>query len=99
MDTRKGTRDHRLHRSLRITQFYKSFVIYKRVMCEAFPQHRNELDLYEADVGNIRKHYREIFYQYHIQFTKQAAAYLEKGIRLIGPGDKRIHSYHNWALT
>ena len=27
MDTRKCTRDHRLHRSLNITQFYKSFVI------------------------------------------------------------------------
>ena len=39
-------------------------------------------DLYEADVGNIHEHYREIFYQYHIQFTKQAAAYLEKGIKI-----------------
>ena len=82
MDTLKRTRDHRLDRSLSITQFYKAFGIYKRVMCEAFPQRRNELDLYEADVGNIHEHYGEIFYQYHIQFTKQAAAYLEKGIKV-----------------
>ena len=46
-------------------------------MCETYPQRRPELDLYEADIGSI---YEEIFYQYHCQFTKKAAAYLEKGI-------------------
>ncbi|MBV2113496.1 MAG: hypothetical protein KUF82_21295 [Candidatus Thiodiazotropha sp. (ex Ctena orbiculata)] len=75
-------RDHRLDRPLSITQFYKAFGIYKRVMCEAFPQRRDELDLYEADVGNIYEHYGEVFYQYHVQFSKQAAAYIEKGIKV-----------------
>ena len=54
-------RDHRLDRVLSITQFYKAFGIYKHVMCEAFPQHRNELDLYEADIGEIFNHCGEIF--------------------------------------
>ena len=81
IDTLKRTRDHRLDRSLSLTQFYKAFGIYKRVMCEAFPQRRNELDLYEADVCIFHEHYGEIFYQYHIQFTKLAAAYLERVLR------------------
>ena len=75
-------RDHRLDRVLSITQFYEAFGIYKHVMCEAFPQRRNELDLYEADIGEIFNHYGEIFYQYHVQFTKKAAAYMEKGIKV-----------------
>ena len=88
MDILKRMGDHRIDRSLSITQFYRSFGICKRVMCEAFPQCRNELDLYEADVGNIHEHYGKSFTKYHIQFTKQAAAYLEKA----GPGDTKIYS-------
>ena len=51
-------------------------------MSEAYPQRRLELDLYEADIGSIYEHYGDIFYQYHRQFTKKAAAYLEKGIKI-----------------
>ena len=62
---RQGHKDHRLDRVLTITQFFKAFGIYKRIMCEVYPQRRLELDLYEADIGNIFEHYGEIFYQYH----------------------------------
>ena len=79
---RQSRRDHRLDRPLSISQFLKAFGIYKRIMCEAFPQHRLELDLYEADIGNIFQYYGDIFYQYHVQFSKKAAAYLEKGIKV-----------------
>ena len=79
---RQGRKDHRLDRVLTITQFYKAFGIYKRIMCEVYPQRRLELDLYEADIGTIFEHYGEIFYQYHCQFTRKAAAYLEKGIKI-----------------
>ena len=79
---RQGRKDHRLDRVLTITQFYKAFGIYKRIMCEVYPQRRLELDLYEADIGNISDHYGEMFYQYHCQFTRKAAAYLEKGIKI-----------------
>ena len=79
---RQSRRDHRLDRPLSISQFLKAFGIYKRIMCEAFPQRRLELDLYEADIGNIFQYYGDIFYQYHVQFSKKAAAYLEKGIKV-----------------
>ena len=82
---RRDRRDHRLDRALTITQFYKAFGIYKRVMCEAYPLRRIELDLYEADIGNIFQHYGDIFYAYHVQFSKQAAAYLEKGVKVDWP--------------
>lgn len=67
---RQGCRDHRLDRTLSINQFFKAFELYKRIMSEAYPQRRLELDLYEADIGNIYEHYGDIFYQYHRQFTK-----------------------------
>ena len=79
---RRQQRDNRLDRVLSITQFYKAFGIYKRVMCEAYPQRRDELDLYEADIGRIFEHYGSVFYQYHVTFSKQAAAYLEKGFKV-----------------
>ena len=73
---------HRLDKSLSITQFYQAFGIDKRIMCEAFPQRRLELDLYEADIGNIYQHYGDIFYQYHVHFSEKAAAYMEKGFKV-----------------
>ena len=79
---KRDRKDHRLDRALNISQFYKAFGIYKRIMSEAYPLRRKELDLYEADIGNIFEHYGDVFYQYHVQFSKQAAAYLEKGIKV-----------------
>ena len=49
-------RDCCLDRVLSITQFYKALGIYKRVMYEDFPQ---QLDLHEADIGEIFNHYRD----------------------------------------
>ena len=51
-------------------------------MCEVYPQRKEELDLYEADIGDIFDHFSNLFYQYHVQFSKKAAAYLEKGIKV-----------------
>ena len=72
----------RLDRPLSITQFYKAFGIFNRVMCEAYPLLGDELDLYEADIGSIYDHYGEVFYHYHVQFTKKAAAYMEKSYKV-----------------
>ena len=58
---KRQQKDHRLDRPLNIMQFYRAFGIYKRVMCEAYPQRRAELDLYEADIGDIYDHYGEVF--------------------------------------
>ena len=79
---RQSRRDHRLDMALSFTQFLKAFGIYKRIMCEAFPQRRSELDLYEADVSSMFDHYGSLFYQYYVQFSKKAAAYLEKGLKV-----------------
>ena len=54
-------------------------------MCEVFPKRRVELDLYEADIGNMFDYYGSLFYQYHVQFSMKAAAYLEKGIKVDWP--------------
>ena len=78
---RQSRRDHRLDGALSITQFLKAFGIYKWIMSEAFPQRRSELDLYEADVSSMFDHYGGLFYQY-VQFSKKAAAYLEKGVKV-----------------
>ena len=58
---RRQQRDNCLDRVLSITQFYKAFGIYKRAMCEVYPQRRDELDLYEADIGRIFEHYGSVF--------------------------------------
>ena len=52
-------------------------------LCKTFPQRRSELDLYEADItGNIFDHYGSLFYQYHMQFSRKAAACFEKEIKV-----------------
>ena len=40
---KRDRRDHRLDRSLSISQFFKAFGVYKRIMCEAFPLRRKNL--------------------------------------------------------
>ena len=79
---RQGRTAYHLDRSLSITKFFKAFGLYKHIMSQAYPQHRLELDFYEADIGSIYEQYGDIFYKCHYQFTKKAAAYLEKGIKI-----------------
>ena len=73
---RRQQRDNRLDRVLSITEFGKAFGTYNRVMCEAYPQHRDKLGLYEADIGRNFYYYGSVFYQYHVNFSKQAGTYL-----------------------
>ncbi|CAG2222425.1 unnamed protein product [Mytilus edulis] len=49
--------DPRLNRSLSIGEFIQAFSIYKNVMCSAYPQRRNELDLYERDIVDMATRY------------------------------------------
>ena len=79
---RRQQRDHRLERVLNISHFCKAFGIFKRVICEAFPQRRDEFDLYEVEIGNIHEHYGEGFLQISCPVFKQAAVYMEKGIKI-----------------
>ncbi|XP_076101126.1 uncharacterized protein LOC143070913 [Mytilus galloprovincialis] len=69
--------DPRLNRSLSIGEFVQAFSIYKNVMCSAYSQRRNELDLYERDIVDMATRYGgRGFYEYHRQFSLQAAAHL-----------------------
>ena len=56
----------------------QAFVIYKNVMCEAYPSRLKELDLYERDIVDMGTSYGgKGFYEYHKQFSSKAAAYLK----------------------
>ncbi|KAK3099253.1 hypothetical protein FSP39_001635 [Pinctada imbricata] len=69
--------DNRLNRNLSLGEFIQAFGIYKSVMCSAFPQRRQELDLYERDIVDMATRYPgKAFYEYHKQFSLTAAAHL-----------------------
>ena len=48
-------------------------------MCEAFPNRRHELNLYEREIVNMALRYPGAgFYDYHKQFSAKAASYLNR---------------------
>ena len=56
---------------------YRPFGIYKSIICSAYPNRRNELGLYERDIVDMASRYPgKGFYEYHRQFSPQAAAHL-----------------------
>lgn len=75
-DTKKP--DKRLQKSLNIGEFIQAFGIYKNIMCQAYPQRRQELDLYERDIIDMATRYPgNGFYEYHRQFSLMAASHLK----------------------
>lgn len=73
--------DPRLSRTLSIGEFIQAFGTYKSVMCSTYPNRRNELDLYETDIVDMASRYPgKSFYEYHRQFSLQAAAHLRYNI-------------------
>lgn len=69
--------DPRLNKCLTIGEFIHAFGVYKHVMCRAFPRRRTELDLYEREIVSMASRYPGSgFYDYHRQFSLQAAANL-----------------------
>ena len=76
--------DPRLNKCLTISEFIQAFGTYKNIMCEAYPNRRHELDLYEREIVNMASRYPGAgFYDYHKQFSAKAASYLKN---------------HNWKL-
>ena len=70
--------DPRLNKQLNLSEFILAFGVYKNIMCEAFPQRRSELDLYERDVVDMGSRYAGSgFFDYHKQFSAKAAAHLK----------------------
>ncbi|CAG2190912.1 unnamed protein product [Mytilus edulis] len=75
--------DPRLNRNLNIQDFIQAFGKYKRIMCVSYPERREELDAYEADLIQIHKFYGDKFYTYHKLFSAKAATLLrEKHIKV-----------------
>lgn len=68
--------DYRLKRNLTISEFLTSFGKYKRVMSHAFPNRREELDMYEANIIDIFNVYGDRFYEYHKLFSLKSASAL-----------------------
>ena len=73
----KQTPDSRLSKTF--GGFITAFAIYKSIMCEAYPQRRQELDTYERDIVYMSTRYGgTTFYEYHKQFPSNAAALLQQ---------------------
>ena len=70
--------DPRLNKCLNISEFIQAFGTYKNIMCEAFPNRRHKLDLYEREIVNMASRYPGAgLYDYHKQFLAKAALYLK----------------------
>jgi hypothetical protein len=69
--------DARLKRALTITEFITAFGRYKRIMCTAFPDRREELDHYEAHVVHLHRVYGDRYYEYHKLFSMKSANALQ----------------------
>lgn len=68
--------DQRLNRSLSLAEFIQAFGTYKSIMCQTHPHRREELDAYERDIVDMASRYPgRGFYEYHKQFSAQAAAH------------------------
>ena len=73
----KYDKDPQLHKTLSIAEFIYAFGIYKNIMCQTYPNRREELDLYERDIVDMATRYGgKGFYEYHKTFSARAAAHL-----------------------
>lgn len=73
----KPLTDNRLNRSLTLPEYIKAFGIYKNTMCQAYPQRRVELDMYERDIVEMATRFGGLsYYEYHRLFSARAAALL-----------------------
>ena len=76
-----AAKDKRLSHNLTLDEFNTAFRKYRRVMCKAYPQRREELDQYEDDINDLARTYGSRFYMYHKKFSaKAAAAILEHNV-------------------
>jgi hypothetical protein len=65
------------NKPLTIQQFVRAFTLYKDIMCEAFPHRSLELDRYLKTIVAMAERFPGPgFYDYHCQFSQQAAGFL-----------------------
>jgi hypothetical protein len=77
------SQDQRLQRNLSIQEFIQAFNIYKSVMCEIYPNRRQELDTYLTTIITMTSQFPGPgFYEYHKQFAARASQFLEQGVKV-----------------
>lgn len=69
--------DKNLSAKLNIIQFMRAFGRFKRIMCGAYKDRRDELDRYEAIIQDIHHLHGDIFYEYHKMFSLKSATALQ----------------------
>ena len=80
-DKEKGV-DKRLQEKLNISEFLTAFGKYKRIMGDAYPDRKKELDLYEGIIIGIHNSHGDAFYDYHKLFSAKCAEALKNGIKV-----------------
>ncbi|CAG2227598.1 unnamed protein product [Mytilus edulis] len=76
-------KDPRLEKTLTLDRFNKAFRKFRNIICKVYPQRRDELDQYEADINDIAYNYGQRFYKYHKLFSAKAAtAIIEHNIAI-----------------
>ncbi|KAL1252705.1 hypothetical protein QQF64_017398 [Cirrhinus molitorella] len=71
------TSDPRLQRNLSFTEFVIAFGIYRDILCQVFPNRRQELDLYLSMMADLNQRYGgTLFYEYHKSFSAKAASFI-----------------------
>ncbi|CAC5388157.1 unnamed protein product [Mytilus coruscus] len=76
-------RDPRLEKSLTLDEFNKAFRKLRNIICKVYPQRRDELDQYEADIIDIAYNYGPRFFRYHKLFSAKAVnAIMEHNIAI-----------------
>ena len=81
---RKSEREKSLsQRVLSPTEFTNAFTRFKEVILERFPHRSRELDAYLINIIDLATKYTgKAYWQYHTQFSKQAASLWARGIRV-----------------
>ena len=73
----KPLTDQRTIKPLTIQEFVKAFMAYKNIMCEIFPNRRQELDAYLKAIIDMAHRYPGVaFYEYHKAFSSRCASLL-----------------------
>lgn len=70
-------KDQRLKKPLTIQEFIKAFSIYRNIMCQVYPNRRDELDMYLRTILELSNDFGGfMFYDYHREFSARAATLL-----------------------
>lgn len=71
------TSDPRLQRNLAFSEFVIAFNIFRDILCQSFPERREELDLYLAMMADFNQRYGgTLFYEYHKSFSAKSASFI-----------------------